>query len=202
MPRPPGFERDDVLQRATEVFWRRGYGATSVSDLVTATGLKPGSLYAAFGNKKGLFLEVLEQYHCDFLKSVDELLTGAPGPLRAIEMLFRDVAAKTLDDTDARGCLAVNTLLEMAHHDEDVVSNLQNGNERLRTKLKGLLDAAQAEGALNQTADTSQLSAFLLNNLWGMRVLCKSRPTAAALDGIVNGVLSALSAAGADRTHH
>lgn len=202
MPRPPGFERDDVLQRATEVFWRRGYGATSVSDLVTATGLKPGSIYAAFGSKKGLFLEVLEQYHCDFLHAVDQLLAAADSPLRAVETLFRDVAAKTLDDADARGCLAVNALLEMAHHDEDVVSNLQQGNERLRKKLEGLLDAAKANGELDNSADTVQLSAFLLNNLWGMRVLCKSRPTAAALDGIVNGVLSAIAAAGAARTHH
>ena len=202
MPRPPGFERDDVLQRATEVFWRCGYGATSVSDLVTATGLKPGSIYAAFGSKKGLFLEVLEQYHCDFLRAVDQLLATADSPLQAVETLFRDVAAKTLDDADARGCLAVNALLEMAPHDEDVVSNLQQGNERLRKKLEGLLDAAKANGEVDNSADTAQLSAFLLNNLWGMRVLCKSRPTAAALDGIVNGVLSALSAAGTDRTRH
>ena len=63
MPRPPGYQRSTVLGRATELFWRRGYGATSVADLVTATGLKPGSLYAAFGSKKGLFLEVLAQYN-------------------------------------------------------------------------------------------------------------------------------------------
>jgi TetR/AcrR family transcriptional repressor of nem operon len=60
MARPAEFDRNDVLNKAMDVFWRTGYTATSVSDLVHATNLKPGSLYAAFNSKRGLFLEVID----------------------------------------------------------------------------------------------------------------------------------------------
>ncbi len=201
MPRPPGFQRDDVLLRATEVFWSRGYGATSVCDLVEATGLKPGSIYAAFGSKKGLFLEVLDHYHNDHLRAVDQAFAGAPSSLAAIETLFRQTADATLKATGSRGCLAVNTLLELAQHDDDIARNLQNGSERLRRRLEERLASARANGELCAAANPEALSAFLMNNLWGMRVLCKSNPTATALDGIVHGVLAAITASRSARLH-
>ena len=202
MPRPPGFQRDDVLLRATEVFWNRGYGATSVCDLVKATGLKPGSIYAAFGSKKGLFLEVLDHYHSEHLRVVDQAFAGAASPLAAIETLFRQTANAALKASGSRGCLAVNALLELAQHDEDIARTLQNGNERLRRRLEERLASARANGELGATASPEALSAFLMNNLWGMRVLCKAKPTAAALDGIVHGVLAAISASSSGRMHN
>lgn len=202
MPRPPGFQRDDVVLRATEVFWHRGYGATSVCDLVKATGLKPGSLYAAFGSKKGLFLEVLDHYHSDYLRAVDEEFARAASSLAAIESLFRQTADASLKAQGSRGCLAVNALLELAQHDEDIAHNLQQGSERLRRRLKERLTIAQTNGELRAAANPDELSAFLINNLWGMRVLCKSKPTATALDGIVHGVLAAISASSANRIQH
>ncbi len=73
MPRTPEYDRDQVIGQATAVFWERGYGQTSVCDLVAATGLQPGSLYAAFGSKKGVFLEVLDHYNRQFLEKIRAL---------------------------------------------------------------------------------------------------------------------------------
>ena len=78
MPRHAEFDRDNVIDQATSVFWERGYAKTSVGDLVSATGLQPGSLYAAFGNKKGLFLEVIDQYNRGFVGRI-RALRDTPG---------------------------------------------------------------------------------------------------------------------------
>ena len=197
MPRPPGYERSAVLAHATDVFWTRGYGATSVSDLVAATGLKPGSLYAAFGSKKGLFLEVLNDYNARFLADVEQCIAAAPGPLAAVRELLRRSADATLGDVGRRGCLAVNALLEMAAHDEDIAGTLRRHNERLRRRLETLLGQARERGELQQGADPQELSVFVLNNLWGMRVLCKGNPSRAALDSIIAGVMRGLGTPGA-----
>lgn len=194
MPRPPGYQRSAVLAQATEVFWTRGYGATSVNDLVAATGLKPGSLYAAFGSKKGLFLEVLNDYNAAFLADVEAAIAAAPGPLAAVRDLLMRSADATLGDVGRRGCLAVNALLEMAGHDEDIAATLRGHNERLRRRLESLLERARARGELADDSDPQSLSTFVLNNLWGMRVLCKSEPSRAALDSIISGVMDGLGA--------
>lgn len=194
MARPPGYEREDVLGKATDVFWQRGYGATSITDLVAATGLKPGSIYAAFGSKKGLFLEVLEEYHCGFMADLEASIEVAPSPLKAIEALLENVANDTLGNSGSRGCLAVNALLEMAEHDDEIAGRLRAQNERLRERLARLLRSARADGQLHQDKDPEQLSIFLLNNLWGMRVLCKGAPTRMCLESIVSGVMAGLTA--------
>lgn len=194
MARPPGYERSDVLNSATDVFWQRGYGATSISDLVAATGLKPGSIYAAFGSKKGLFLEVLEEYHGSFMASLEESIAAAPTPLKAIEALLQRMANDTLGNSGTRGCLAVNALLEMAEHDKEIAARLRADNAKLRQRLERLLRSARAEGELHQEKDPAQLADFLLNNLWGMRVLCKGAPTRVSLDSIVSGVMAGITA--------
>lgn len=194
MARTPEFEREAVVQQAMAVFWERGYGQTSVGDLVNATGLNPGSLYAAFGSKKGLFLEVLERYNAAFLVDLDDCLSSSPSPLAALRRLLRRMADTSLGDAGRRGCLAVNALLEMAEHDADIATALRRHNETLRARLAAVLERALADGELDPGRDPDALAAFVLNNLWGMRVLCKSSPDRDALEGIIDGVMAALGA--------
>lgn len=194
MPRPPLFDREEVIGRATEVFWQRGYNSTSVSDLVQATGLKPGSLYAAFGSKKGVFLEVLRSYQRQSFMHLDELLSESPSPLEAIRRFFLELAEETLDDGRHRGCLMVNTLLEYAHHDADVQDQLNHGLARVEKLFRAALRDAQHAGQLNPELDTRETAAFLVNNIWGIRVMCRGKPEREAVEGVVKTVLSALSA--------
>lgn len=192
MPRHAEFDRDNVIHQATSVFWERGYAKTSVGDLVSATGLQPGSLYAAFGNKKGLFLEVIDQYNRGFVGRI-RALREAPGrSIEKLEGLLRQVVEDTAEGKAHRGCLTVNALLEMSAHDEDIATRLQGHNARLRKAFAWLVKDAQAEGDVLNTRDANELASFVLNNLWGMRVMCKSRPDRASLHAIVDGVLNGL----------
>ena len=196
MARHAEFDRDDVIHQATSVFWERGYARTSVGDLVDATGLQPGSLYAAFGNKKGLFLEVIDQYNRGFVGRIRALREQPGRSIDKLEALLQqvveDMAEGTADGNAHRGCLTVNALLEMSAHDDDIAARLQGHNARLRKAFAWLVKDAQSEGDVHDMRDANELASFVLNNLWGMRVMCKSRPDRASLDAIVEGVLNGL----------
>lgn len=192
MPRHAEYNRDTVIAAATAVFWERGYSQTSIGDLVSATGLQPGSLYAAFGNKKGLFLEVIDQYNQAFIRRIRELRGQDSGALTKIRELLQQIVDEAADGGASHGCLTVNALLEMSQHDKDIARRLRAYNAQLRKAFAWLVRDAQAEGDVVTDQDPNELAAFVINNIWGMRVMCKSRPDRASLEAIVTGVLAAL----------
>ena len=192
MARHAEYDRNKVIARATAVFWVRGYGKTSIGDLVAATGLQPGSLYAAFGNKKGLFVEVIDQYNRRFITRVNALRDAPGRSIDKVEALLRQIVDEATAGHDERGCLTVNALLELATHDEEIAARLRGYNAQLRKAFAWLIKDAQAEGDINVARDANEVASFVLNNVWGLRVMCKSRPDRASLDAIVDGVLSGL----------
>ena len=181
MSRHAEYDRTTVIASATAVFWDKGYGKTSVGDLVAATGLQPGSLYAAFGNKKGLFLEVLEQYNQEFIASIGKIHG-------LLEQIVDEAAAGEAN----RGCLTVNALLEVSQHDADIANRLNGYNAELRKAFAWIIKDAQAEGDVPADRNANELASLVINNIWGMRVMCKSRPDRASLEAIVTGVVCAL----------
>ena len=139
MARQAEFDRDTVVTRATTVFWERGYGKTSIGHLVTATGLQPGSLYAAFGNKKGLFLEVIDTYNRGFIGRISALRDAPGRSIDKLEGLLQQIVDEAAAGEAERGCLTVNALLEMSMHDDDIAARLRSHNARLRKAFAWLV---------------------------------------------------------------
>src|SRR5271168_736517 len=105
------FDRNQLLSQAMMVFWRNGYQATSIQDLVEATGVNRGSLYATFGDKCGLFLAVLDHYGKRIGRPMMEALSH-PNPRQAIQGMFELIIGRIRDPQYPRGCLFTNTSLE------------------------------------------------------------------------------------------
>jgi TetR/AcrR family transcriptional repressor of nem operon len=194
MPRIPEYDRAEVVHAAMLVFWERGYSQTSVTDLVAATGLQPGSLYAAFGNKKGVFLEVLEVYHQRFLRRIDELGQSELSVVDGIRRMLRDIAEDASSAEGSRGCLAVNALLEMANHEPDIARLLERHNQNIRRAFARIIESAQQAGDIAAARPPAAAAAFLVNNIWGMRVMCKGCADREAMDAVVDGVIAGLVA--------
>lgn len=190
MPRTPEFKREDVIEAATAVFWDRGYSQTSVADLVAATGLQPGSLYGAFGSKKGIYLEVLDAYHRAFMRRIAREQRHDAGALAGLISILEDMIDDAATGRDRRGCLAVNGLLEMSRHDTDIARRLAAQNARTRAALAGLVRTAQAQRDIDPGRDADEVAAFLLNNLWGLRVMCRSGADRDILTGVAAGILA------------
>ena len=192
MPRTPEYDRSQVVDQAMAVFWERGYGKTSIGDLVTATGLKPGSLYAAFGSKKGIYLEVLEEYHRGFVVRIRDLARSGSAKMPAIRGLLQTIADDAVSGRDRRGCLSVNALLEMSTHDPDVAARLDTHNAGVRLAFADLFSAAQERGEIPEARDPMSLAAFLVSNIWGMRVMCKARADRSAMAAVIDGVMASM----------
>lgn len=169
MARPAGFDREQVLGKATATFWEQGYHATSISDLVEATQLQPGSLYAAFESKRGLFLAALDHYARQSKQRLRQVLAGAQGPLAGIREFFGQLASA--GSPPGRGCLLVNTVLEVGRHDPVVQARVKAHLAEIEGELRSALQQAQAQRQLGADRSPEALARFLMTTIWGLRVL-------------------------------
>jgi TetR/AcrR family transcriptional regulator, transcriptional repressor for nem operon len=174
MARTKEFDPDAALRAALELFWERGYEATSMADLVERTGVARASIYATFGGKHELYLKALDRY--GELTDPD-LLAGLsrPGPvLPAVRALVERYAQEAAGEGGRRGCFVVNTAVELAPHDPLAARRVQANWDFLETALTSALMRARALGELAEGKDPRAIARFLLVLLQGLRVMGKA----------------------------
>ncbi|GAA3373494.1 TetR/AcrR family transcriptional regulator [Streptomyces racemochromogenes] len=169
------FDPDTVLQSALELFWRRGYEATSVADLVEHLGIGRASIYATFGSKHELYLKALDRYAETFDPLLLEQLS-APGPaLPGVRAVVRRFAAEAASPADRlSGCFITNTAAELASHDAAAARRVGVSWDRFETLLHSALVRAQGQGELGGERDPRALARMLLVLLQGVRVVGKA----------------------------
>ncbi len=192
MARPIQFERDDVLEKAMQAFWDKGYNVTSMSDLVNVTDLRPGSIYAAFDSKEGLFLATLDHYAERSVTKIERALTETVSPLEGIRNFFRKLGRETAGQHANRSCLLVNTVLEMARQNETVQKRLNRHLGTIEALFLHALESAQTKGELSPNKDPKALAAFLMTSIWGLRVLGGTNPAPARTRSVINQLLTLL----------
>ncbi|MEU1401859.1 TetR/AcrR family transcriptional regulator [Streptomyces sp. NPDC005728] len=175
MARTKEFDPDAALQSALELFWRRGYEATSMADLVEHLGIGRASLYATFGNKHDLYLKAFDRYEqAGLTRIVREL--SQPGPalpaVRAVVRRYADEA--TQEELRRSGCLVTNTAAELAPHDPASARRVERNWDHLETVLHTTLVRAQAQGELPPDRDPLALARTLLVLMQGLRVVGKA----------------------------
>ena len=181
MARPAEFDRSRVLEKATNLFWERGYFATSMTQLVDSTRLNPGSLYAAFTSKEGLLLAAIDFYGERSLARVKKILDAAASPIDGIREYLELVATQGTSSQLRRGCFMVNTALEVAPHNDTVKSRINHYLEAIENRFQQALLTAQAMGELAVDKDTTRLAKYLMLNIWGIRVMQRLGPDAETL---------------------
>ncbi len=176
MPWEKSYSEQDVLTRAMEAFWARGYEATSMSDLVTATGINRGSMYAAFTDKRTLFIRALDHYdrhyRVEFLRQAEK----GRSPADAIIAAFEQAIGTPNESKDRRGCLLVNTALELSPHDSEIDQIVRKSFTAVETFFRDMIKRGQAQGSISATIDSADKARALLGLFLGLRVLMKSSP--------------------------
>jgi TetR/AcrR family transcriptional repressor of nem operon len=171
MARTKEFDPAAALRRALELFWERGYEATSMADLVAHLGIARASIYATFGGKHELYLKALERYLGDTDPKVAEALSQ-PGPvLPTVRALIAQYAEEAACDRPRRGCLVVNTAVELAARDAEAARLVEASWAFLEASLTSALTRARAQGELPPDKDPRSLARLLLVLFQGMRVL-------------------------------
>ncbi|RFS81633.1 TetR/AcrR family transcriptional regulator [Actinomadura spongiicola] len=171
MARAKEFDPDEALRRALELFWERGYEATSMADLVACLGVARASIYATFGGKHELYLKALERY----LRTTDPAIAEAlsrPGPvLPQVRRLIEDYAEQSFRGRPRNGCFVVNTAVELAARDPEAARLVEASWTFLEASLTSALTRARAQGELPGDRDPRSLARFLVVFFQGLRVL-------------------------------
>ncbi|MCC5453100.1 MULTISPECIES: TetR/AcrR family transcriptional regulator [Gammaproteobacteria] len=188
--RPRAFDTDTALEKALEVFWRRGYDGTSLADLTEAMGINKPSLYAAFGNKEQLFLKAIELYEsrpCSFFLPALE----KPTAYQVAEHMLYGAANNMADKTQPQGCFVVQGALSCSEAASAVKAALINRRLAGEQKLHERFAQAKIAGDLPAHVDAEVLSRFMGTVLQGMAIQANNGATAEQLQQIAEMTLQA-----------
>jgi TetR/AcrR family transcriptional repressor of nem operon len=169
------FDREIVLDRAMALFWQRGYEATSIHDLVEATGINRGSIYGTFGDKQGFFLAVLDHYWEKIGTPMIAELSN-PDPRQAVECMLKSIVRRTSDPRFPRGCLATNTSLECPATGDEIARRIAAGFGQQESAVYHVLHQAQVAVVLDPHVDIRAMARFFLALANGMNVINKALP--------------------------
>jgi len=189
--RPREFERDVVLDRAMQVFWTRGYAATSIHHLVDQMGIQRGSLYDTFGDKRALFFAAIDRYDqvvtAKLLAALDD-----PRGKDAIRRFFRLKVDLALEPGRPRGCLVTNSATELASRDRGTARRVGAVLTKIEAAFHRAVVRAQKAGEIEPTRNPRALARFLTSSAQGLSVMAKTFPERAVLEDIVKVILAAL----------
>lgn len=170
MGRPREFDEDEALARIMDIFWEKGFEGTSMSDLETATGLRKGSLYAAFGDKRAMYLKALALYGRTAVDATVRVLTGIDTPERRIGKFLQAPIDAVAVENDRRGCFLCNASIDQAAVDPETQSLVNGSLERLGRVLEKALSELGTKDNSRRRADAQHL----LSVYFGLRVLAQA----------------------------
>ena len=192
MARPRAFNEREVLERAMRLFWQRGYGGVSFADLEAATGILRTSIYAAYGDKEGLFIAVVDHYDAHYSAQLRAALRAAPTAWEGIGAYFARLLEAFADPALPLGCLVTNVAVEGDRGQSRLGRRIAASIALAEDAFVELLTRAQARGELLPEADARALARHLVAVTHGMSVLAKASGDRAALADVVASTRAAL----------
>ncbi|QHQ35744.1 TetR/AcrR family transcriptional regulator [Algicella marina] len=194
MSRNRRYDREEALDAAMELFWRRGYHATSLKDLEEALNMRPGSIYAAFESKEALFLAALERYAQSMGEEFARELAAAASPLVLLQDHVRKVAPREGGADRPRACMLVKTLLEATADDESLAVSAGRHLDAVEAQYTRAFSAAAAAGELPKDADTRRLARRLQANMFGLKTFCHRSEDKAAVRDLAEDIAAEIAA--------
>jgi TetR/AcrR family transcriptional repressor of nem operon len=174
MARPRAFDEDRAIDLAVDCFWSRGYEAVSVRDLSAAMGIGGASLYNAYGDKRALFARALERYADRSMRERIARIEACSTSREAIAAFLAEIVDRSVKDPDCKGCLLVNTALDVAPHDPEIGGLVEGYLGEIRAFFGRSLQAMQRARQLPKGTDADTMSAHLLGVVLGIRVLARA----------------------------
>jgi TetR/AcrR family transcriptional regulator, transcriptional repressor for nem operon len=190
MARAKAFDEQRAIDAAVDRFWARGYEATSVRDLADSMGIGGTSLYNAYGDKRALFVRSLERYASRSMRERIMRLEAQHQPKEAIRAFLAEIVDRSLKDR--RGCLLVNSALDVAPHDAKIGRVVAGYLDEIRAFFRRNIEAARRAGQVPRGPDAEQLSGHLLGVVLGIRVLARTGAKRRLLEGVAQPALALL----------
>lgn len=186
MPWEKQFNVNEVLDKAMQAFWSRGYQGTSMQDLLDRMGINRGSLYSTYRDKHALFLAALRMYDDTIRHKRLADLESRYAPREAIRQLFLAFTSQASERGGNRGCFLTNTALELAAHDPEARKIVAHAQKEIEAFFARMIRKGQAEGEVAPHVKPAEAASGLLASLIGLAVLTRSRPERALLQNIID----------------
>ncbi len=191
MNRPRQYDRDEVLEKATNLFWEKGFEATSMNEMVTRANLNKHSLYSEFGDKEKLFIECIDHYISKDIRVLSDILTKKPLGLSNIEAFF-DNRVNYAASEDCKGCLIVNSVTEKEILSEEINLKVKSFISKFKAVFYNCLQAAQDKNEISEDKDCKTLADYLVCFTFGLVNIGKNETKKKELRKMVDVALSAV----------
>ena len=192
MARTKDFDENEVLTKAIQVFWHKGYNGTSMQDLVDGLGISRSSLYDTYTDKHTLFVKALESYQNSGAGKIQEIINNSGSAKDIVKRLLEFATNELLGDKQQKGCFMVNAEVEVAPHDAEVNSLVCKNDQQMEEAFYQVIKKGQENGEIRNQQDARALSRFIFNTVKGMRVTAKSITDKSVFDDIIKLTISAL----------
>jgi TetR/AcrR family transcriptional regulator, transcriptional repressor for nem operon len=190
--RPRNFDSDQALQAAVQVFWSKGYEATSLQDLIDTMQISKSSFYQTFESKHQLFQNCINRYQDRFISDITDSLQNAKTGRAFIENTFKNLADKAGPASDRRGCLILNCASEFAQRDPVIARLISTSIQQMTDVFLSAVKRAQKEGDISPDKKPVPLARYLLSSLNGLTTTIKTGASRAVVKEVTQVVLSAL----------
>lgn len=191
MGRPREFDTEEALDQAVEVFWTKGFDATSLQDLLEAMGLSKSSFYQTYGSKGTLYLKAIDRYRTRIVSQMMRDLERAESARAFIDDVFQDLARNLDTPNGRRPCLVMNDSGDVERREDAVARRMRNGAEQFESVFRTAVVRAQREGDVSET-DPDALARYLMSSRSGLLAVRKTGASEEALQDIIAVTLSAL----------
>ena len=196
MARTKEFDPEEALEAAMELFWRRGYEATSMRSLLEGMGVGRGSFYDTYGDKRALFLAALDRFEKNRTTWALEVLETSLSPVAGIEEVFGRTLESLVGYEPRRGCLLANSAVELAPHDPEVAAHISGYVRRLEGAFEDALERARKMGEIPEGSKPKALARFLVTSLHGLCVMARAGAERETLEDAVGVTLKAVKSDG------
>jgi len=192
MARTKDFDENEVLGKAIDIFWYKGYNGTSMQDLVDGLGISRSSLYDTYGDKHTLFIKALESYQNEGSSKICAIVNSTAPAKETIKRLLELITAELLVDQKHKGCFMVNAEVEVAPHDKEVSRMVCANDQQVEDAFYQVIKNGQESGEIANRQDARALARFTFNTVKGIRVTAKSITDETVFDDIIRLTLATL----------
>jgi TetR/AcrR family transcriptional regulator, transcriptional repressor for nem operon len=173
MARTREFDEENIIKIATDLFWNKGYNAVSTQDLIDAFGISRSSMYGAYKDKRSLFILALQHYRKTASQSMIDILANDKSFPDTISLLLNQIIKETITDNQSKGCFIVNTAIELAPHDEEILEIIQSNRKNIINGLTKAIQKGIDNKELTKNNNPKALANYFYNLINGLRVDAK-----------------------------
>jgi TetR/AcrR family transcriptional repressor of nem operon len=192
MARPRQFNEQEVLLQIMKLFWKQGYEATSMSDIMRETGLSKSSLYDAFGNKRELFLASFEIYRQMRIRTLEGYLTSQSDARSSLVYFFEMILSHALAQERPFGCMSCNEAVELAPHDDEVQKLVERDFQGIEDALTEAIKRGMSDGSIPRGKDARMLARHMTVTHHGFMMMSRSRADFKRLEDTIAILVSLL----------